>query len=99
MKTTTNPLFSNGTEWMDWLYINCDRCWKQSHEKKDGEYTAIRCSIEADILAQAAGVNEIRQRSYDIVNSGKCPFRQAEKPKYARKPRRQKSGYNEPILF
>ena len=96
MKTTTKDCFSNGTEWMNWTARNCDRCWKSSRPKPDGDYTAYRCRINAQIDAQAVGISEISQRTYDIAHLRDCPHRQEQRPVYRRKPR---SSRNEPKLF
>jgi hypothetical protein len=75
MKTTINPLFSNGTEMMMWQDRNCNRCVKQStYNEKTDEYTAFRCAIDRDIQAQACGLNEVSQRSYDATKKVYCPY-------------------------
>jgi hypothetical protein len=75
MKTTEDPMFSNGTEFMIWTSRNCDICVKQSHyiEKKD-EYTKFKCRIDADMSMQQAGLSEISIRSYETVRLDSCPY-------------------------
>ena len=85
-KTTSDTMFSNGTEAMFWIENNCDKCWKQSRydEEKD-RWINQRCSIERDIQAQMAGL-EINERSYLFVkNNSICPNRQLEKPTVRKK--------------
>ena len=80
MKTTESLLFSNSTEMMCWRDANCDRCIKAStYNEKTDEYTKFRCQIDADIQAQAAGLSEVSQRSYNIVQNEVCPFIQTQR--------------------
>lgn len=99
MKTTKAHCFSNGTEWMWWLERNCYRCWKASHLKSDNAtITKYRCKIEAEMDAQAAGVDEIGQRTYDVAHMADCPYRQTEKPQYAHKKRNRKQTQSEQLF-
>ena len=81
VKTTSDPMFSNGTEAMIWIGNNCDKCWKQSrYNKEKDRWINDRCSIDRDIQAQMAGI-EINERSYYFVKENfNCPNRQLEKP-------------------
>ena len=93
-KTTSEPMFSNGTDAMIWIGNNCDKCWKQSRysEEKD-RWINDRCSIDRDIQAQMAGL-EINERSYLFVtNNSICPNRQFEKPTVHKK--RTPKGQND----
>jgi hypothetical protein len=87
MKTTIEPLFSNGTAHMSWIAMNCDRCIKQStYNPKTDEYTAFRCSIDRDIQMQAAGLREVNVRSLEVVKNKHCPNIQMQhKPPKRRK--------------
>ena len=91
-KTTSVPMFSNGTEAMIWIANNCDKCWKQSrYNKEKDRWINDRCSIDRDIQAQMAGL-EINERSYYFLKENmNCPNRQLEKPKVHKKrtPKRQ----------
>ena len=91
-KTTSDPMFSNGTEAMIWIGNNCDKCWKQSrYNKEKDRWINDRCSIDRDIQAQMAGL-EINERTYYFVKENfNCPNRQLEKPKVHKKrtPKRQ----------
>ena len=80
MKTTTDYLFSNGTEFTSWQFHNCDKCVKQSkyNEKKD-TYSAYRCSINRDIDMQQVGLMEVNVRSYNAVRQAKCPYIETER--------------------
>lgn len=96
-KTTSDPMFSNGTEAMLWIENNCDKCWKQSRydEERDRWINQI-CSIERDIQAQMAGL-EISERSYLFVKENfNCPNRQFEKPTVHKKrtPKGQSDLFN-----
>lgn len=78
MKTINEYLFSNGTDHLSWVSRNCERCWKMSryNEKKD-TYSQFRCSIDADIQAQAAGiVDQVKIKSYKTVQLLDCPYRE-----------------------
>jgi len=80
MKTTTEPLFSNGTEMMIWQDRNCVRCINASHlNEKTGDYTAFRCSIDRDIQAQSAGLDEVNVKSYEAVRQAECQYMQTER--------------------
>ena len=86
MKTTTEPLFSNGTEMMWFQDRNCSRCVKASvYNPKTDEYTAFKCTIDRDIQMQAAGLYEVNQQSYDICHAGICPKIQTEYKKVFKK--------------
>ena len=94
VKTTIDPMFSNGTEAMIWIGNNCDKCWKQSrYNKEKDRWINNRCSIERDIQAQMAGL-EINERSYLFVkNNSICPNRQFDRPAVYKK-RIQKGQIN-----
>lgn len=80
MKTTCEPMFSNGSEHMTWTAHNCDKCLKQSkYKEKTDTYTGFRCSIDRDINAQIIGLHEISQKSYDTVQNSECPYIQTER--------------------
>ncbi len=81
-KTTTQPIFSNGTEAMIWIGRNCDKCWKQSrYSKTKDKWINDRCSIDRDIQGQFAGLDEVYERSYNLVkNNAICPNMQLSKP-------------------
>lgn len=80
MKTTTEKLFSNSTEAIEWVSRNCDHCIKQSHyNEKADDWTNFRCTVDADIQSQMAGFSEIRQRSLETVRKTDCPFIQTKR--------------------
>lgn len=86
MKTTIDPMFSNGTEMMNWQHKNCCHCVKMStYNEKNGEFTKFRCSIDKDIQAQAAGLSEVSLRSYQVVQKPICAFIQTERKKTHKK--------------
>lgn len=78
MKTTTESLFSNGSECESWMQYNCERCLKHSGYNwcKDS-FSAFRCSIDKAIQLQAAGFNEISLKAYEkakeAIESDVCP--------------------------
>lgn len=88
-KVNQDP-FSNGTELMLWYDHNCDRCWKSSRLKKEGdtknedEYTKIICAIQRDIFTRMYSNELIAERTIEICRSGKCPYRQERRKKYER---------------
>ncbi len=86
MKTTTDPMFSNGTEFTSWTFRNCDKCVKQSHynEKKD-TYSAFKCSIDRDMSMQAAGLIEVNIKSFETVKNKDCPYIQTERKVHKRR--------------
>lgn len=82
MKKTNKPLFSNGTEWTMWIGHNCERCVKNSSI----EAMTFRCSIQRDIIFQAAGVlEEVNIRSYEATQRNNCPYICTERKKRAKK--------------
>ena len=97
VKTTSDPMFSNGTEAMLWIENNCDKCWKQSrYDEERDRWINQRCSIVRDIQAQMAGL-EINKRSYLFVKENfNCPNRQLEKPTVHKKrtPKGQSDLFN-----
>ncbi len=95
MKTTQEPLFSNGTEFTTWTANNCGRCIKASkfNEKKD-TWSAFKCTIDRDIQMQAAGCNEVNQQTFDIVQNPVCSKIQTE-----RKPTKKREIKNQLNLF
>ena len=92
MKTTIEPMFSNGTEFTSWTFRNCDRCLKQSHyNEKNDTYSAFRCTIDRDISMQAAGFTEVNVKSYETAHLKDCPYIQTER----KSPKKTK--YKKPI--
>lgn len=95
MKTTQKPLFSNGTEYMNWTQRNCAQCVKSRSVRPskcpqsalDEDTPNYRCSVEREIDWQMIGNDEVSQRSYDATHKTNCPFKQTE---YKRYPRRRK---------
>lgn len=80
MKTTTEPMFSNGNEHLQWEARNCDRCVKKSHyvEKRD-DWTAFKCSIDRDIQAQICGLMDVNLKSFAATRGKDCPYIQLER--------------------
>lgn len=100
MKKVNRDPFSNGTEYMIWEARNCDRCWKSSRLKKEGdtanedEYTKIVCAIQRDIFTRMGCDEPISQRTIDICRMADCPLRQEKRPR-----RKYDRNKNEPKLF
>jgi len=86
MKTTTEPMFSNASEFMSWSAVNCERCvkWSKYNEATD-TYTAFKCSIDRDINAQIIGLHEVSQRSFDVTQESDCPHIKSEHKKSFKK--------------
>ncbi len=73
--TTTEPCFSNGTEFMQWQDINCLKCKKAVwYNEKLDRYPQYRCAVQRDIERQAAGLEKISKRSYNATKPGVCLF-------------------------
>lgn len=91
MKTTCEPMFSNGNEHLSWTTRNCDRCVKQSHyiEKTDS-YTTFKCSIDRDINGQIIGLHEVNIKSFEATQQKDCPYIQTER-KLPKRKKKQKS--------
>ena len=49
VKTTSDPMFSNGTEAMIWIGNNCDKCWKQSRYNKEKD----KCIVTGKQIGRA----------------------------------------------
>ena len=80
MRTTTKPCFSNGTEHMQWVERNCDRCWKQSKlNEKTGQYTRYYCKINEEIDLQMMGEMAVNTKTYVIAQMRDCPNRQEKR--------------------
>lgn len=76
MKKTTDQMFSNGTEYMQWTYRNCSRCIKRI---KDPNGVKFRCSVERDIYHAALGIGEVNLRSYNATQQRVCPYLKTER--------------------
>ena len=87
MKRVNKDPFSNGTEYMLFEEMCCNKCIKHSrYNEKTDEYTKIVCSIERDILERMCNNEPINQRTIDVCNDfilhGKlCPFMKTERKK------------------
>ena len=77
MKTTTKPLFSNGTEHLQWTSRNCSQCMKRIRNP-DG--VNFRCSVERDICCQSVGLYEVNERSYNATQQMVCSYLKTERP-------------------
>lgn len=100
MKKVNKDPFSNGTEYMRFEDLCCNKCIKHSHLKKEGdtkyedEYTNVVCSIERDIFTRMGCDEPINQRTvdvcYDFTMHGKlCPYMKTERKKYQKKDKQQ----------
>ena len=91
MKTTTDPMFSNGSEFSSWQSNNCDRCKKASiYNEKEDSYPNYKCSIQRDIDAQVCGLHEVSIRSFEVTQSPECIHIQNER-KITKKKRKIKN--------
>jgi len=86
MKTTTEPMFSNASEFMSWSAANCEQCVKWSkYDEFTDTYTAFKCSIDRDINAQIMGLHEVSQRSFDVTQERYCPYKCTKRKKVFKK--------------
>lgn len=92
MKKVNQDPFSNGTEHMRFEEMNCDRCIKDSHLKKDEiHYTKVVCAIQRDIFTRMYSNEPISQRTIDICRSFHCPYLKTEWPKRKKKSKQETS--------
>lgn len=98
-KRTDYPTFSNGTDGMEWLGHNCDRCIKAEHpiikfKLIVGYANKGRCRVNQEIL-DSMGTGGVSKRVNKIINAPRCPFLKTEWP------RRRKTDKNKsyPKLF
>lgn len=100
MKKVNKDPFSNGTEYMMFEDLCCNKCVKHSRMKKEGdtmyedEYTKIVCSIERDIFIRMGSNEPINEQTVTICNDfamhGKlCPYMKTERKKYPKKIKNQ----------
>lgn len=98
MMKTTKPIFSNGTEAMDWIHFNCEQCVKAIRYGADVQIKSLkqyRCAIQRDVDLQMIGCDEISQRSYDLATRNfDCPHKRTERKKYKRKRKMNKYQLN-----
>lgn len=87
MKTTNLMAFSNGSEFMDWMALNCDNCVKASrYNEKTDTYTKFRCKINEEIIAQCCNSGPISQRTYDTCQKWDgCPYKQTKWKSYKKR--------------
>lgn len=99
MRTTNKPMFCNGTEFLDWYSVNCERCIKATWwNPKTNSYPIFRCSIQRDIEMQAAGIDKVSLRSYNATRNIDCPYRKTERKVYIRR-KKSKKDENQKSLF
>lgn len=81
MKTTTKPLFSCGTDGMEWMANNCGRCSKViPYDVQIESLDQYKCTIQRDIDLQIVGEDvEIDIKSYEATRHWDCPHRQTER--------------------
>ena len=85
-KRTDYPGFSNGTECMIWMGMNCDRCIKAEHpivkhKMLVGYANKGRCRVNYEIMEAAVGTGTVTKRVSKIVHSPVCPFLRTEWPR------------------
>lgn len=98
-KRTDYPSFSNGTEFMDWLGRNCDRCVKAEHpivkhKMLTGYANKGRCRVNEEIL-DSVETDGVTRRVSRIIKGGSCPYIRTEWPRR----KRGKARDGEPTLF
>ncbi len=77
-KRTDYPTFSNGTEGMNWMALNCDRCVKAEHpiikfKVLVGYANRGRCKVNKEILDSMV-TNGVSRRVSRIIRKPVCPF-------------------------
>lgn len=88
LKKTNRMAFSNGTEYMWFEDMNCNKCVKSSRYNEDKEsFTNYRCAIQRDIQMQYVLDCEISERTYNIclkfiIEGVKCPYIKTKRKKY-----------------
>ena len=69
MRRIEEPAFSNGSEFMNFIAKNCEKCIKYSHfSEKMNDYTKYKCSIQRDIEEQMALDSPISARTLEVCN-------------------------------
>ncbi len=98
MKRTDYPTFSNGTEGMDWMCRNCDKCIKA--ERPIVKYKVLlgyanrgRCKVNEEILGSMV-TGGVTRRVSRIIRNPVCPFLKTDWPK-----RQRNKGADDPTLF
>lgn len=92
-KTTTKECFTNGTDFMVWQTINCEKCVKAVwYNEKTKTFPKYRCSVQGQLEGQIAGIYEISERTYNATQQKDCPYKKTERTKKRKKD-------NEPKLF
>ena len=100
MKTTTEPLFSNGTDFMWWQDRNCCQCRKAVwYNEKMNKYPEYRCALQRDIEQQLGGIDEINIRTFNMIHwCNKCPMFVDKRTPVVRKGK-QSQDDGQPNLF
>lgn len=97
-KKTDYHTFSNGTEGMEWLCHNCERCIKAEHPIVKfkvivGYANKGRCRVNQEILDSML-TNGVSRRVNKIINMPRCPFLKTDWPR-----RKRNKRYDYPKLF
>ncbi len=79
------PTFSNGTDWMIWMGINCDHCIKAERpvikcKMLVGYANRGRCKVNKEILDSMIS-GGVSKRVNKIINDTICPFIKTEWPR------------------
>lgn len=88
-KRTDYQAFSNGTEGMVWMGLNCDRCIKAEHpiikfKVITGYANKGRCKVNKEILDSML-TNGVSRRVNKIIDSPRCPFLKTEWPRHSKR--------------
>ena len=80
MNTQRYTLFSNGTEFDQWMNNNCDNCVKAvSYNAKTDNYPKYRCAIQKHIEEAYIGDGKGTNRVYNACRSAECPYKRTER--------------------
>lgn len=88
-KRTDYPTFSNGTEGMVWMGLNCDRCIKAEHpiikfKVLTGYANKGRCKVNQEILDSML-TGGVSKRVNKIIEGSRCPFLKTEWPRRSKR--------------
>ncbi len=100
IKLKKYPLFSNGTEFMEWQSRNCEKCVKAVfYDEKKDRWPKYRCAVQKHIEEAAITDGCGNKRDYEATHSLDCPYKQTERKPRKRKPRKAKKDIKQLELW
>ena len=90
--------FSNGSEYMTWQCLNCERCVRAVwYNERTGKFPKYRCRVQEEIDMAAVTDGYVSERTYNAVRqSQRCPYIRTERKHYA--PKKKKYGDELPFI-